>query len=110
MKLRDRVLRAGARAKAQELAHLRRLPDLDTCSITQRWATAGFSLLDLSTVVPELPAESPRRHGRNDSRRARDARLTRLGVSPSRASDFQMFPLINVAGPALFGLSIPPLR
>ena len=68
-------------------------------------------MLELSTVVPELPAEGVL--GGTAAAAAVEratTRLTRLGVSPSRASDFQMFPLINVAGPALFGLPIPPLR
>jgi hypothetical protein len=102
MTLGDRVLRAGARAKAREIAALRRLPDIDTCRFTETWTATGFSLLDLPDVAPGLAITDDIGGSAATRAVARAARrLRRLGMSKSRAGAFSAFPLFPVADPAL---------
>jgi hypothetical protein len=109
MTLDDRVLGAGARGKAREIAALRELQDIDTCRFIEAWAGTGFSILDLPDLAPGLtiaddiggPAAT-----RAVNRATR--RLRQLGTPKGRTENFQMFPLLSVAEPALDDRLLPP--
>lgn len=105
----DRVLRAGARGKAREIAALRAVPDVDTCRFTEAWTAAGFSILELPELAPGL-AFTDELGGSAATRAVERAtrRLRRLGVSRRRAEGFQFFPLISISEPALAEELFPP--
>ena len=105
----DRVLRAGARGKAREIAALRALPDVDTCRFTEAWTAAGFSIMEMPDLAPGL-AFTAELGGSAATRAVERAtrRLRRLGVSLRRAEGFQFFPLFSITEPAVGEELFPP--
>jgi hypothetical protein len=105
MRIGDRVLRAGARAKARQLATLRAHADIDTCRVIEQWSAAAFSLLELPDDAIALLADDMDKRVLERAGR----RLRRLGISRERVDTFGVFPLAAVAAPALIGEVRPPV-
>ena len=76
MPISDRVLRAGARAKARELGALRGQQDIDTCDFARRWEATGHSRLELASLAPSVERLAP-----DPAVDRAMKRLRRLGVS-----------------------------
>jgi hypothetical protein len=112
MPVRDRVLRAGARAKAKQLNAWRKLGDIDACRFAEEWAERNYAIRNIPAMAPE--ARTPIEIGGVSASRAvaRGAkRLRKLGVRKSRAESFEAFPLeqlVNEAARMLPEEIIPP--
>jgi hypothetical protein len=109
MPLRDRVLRAGARAKARQVRAVRTMPDIDTCRWVEQWAQAGYGLDEVPEMAPG--AHWPHEIGgaaaeRSVSRAAR--RLRQLRVSRTRVLVFEIAPVASMAAPAFVNSAFSP--
>ncbi|HSD79576.1 MAG TPA: hypothetical protein VLB47_02905, partial [Solirubrobacteraceae bacterium] len=89
VRVRDRVLRSGARGMARGLAALRALPDVDFCGFAQQWASRGYALdayVELTATIDASGIDQPA------VQRAKK-RLRRLGATAAQARRFEGFPL-----------------
>jgi hypothetical protein len=98
----DRILRVGARAKAREIAAMRKLGDVDTCAFATQWTQADFGLRRIPEMAPGIQWDDElggAKAGRDVAKASR--RLRTFGASRGKAEDFAMFPLIPLAAPAI---------
>jgi hypothetical protein len=101
-RVRDRVLRVGARAKAKEIAAVRKLGDVDTCAFAAQWTQADFSLRGVPDIAHGVAWDDElggAKAGRDVGKAAR--RLRQFGASRGKADEFEAFPLIPLSAPAI---------
>jgi hypothetical protein len=109
MRPRDKVLRAGARGKARELAAFRSIEEIDTCAFAHEWGSNGFSFADPPQLAPgvEIYDDLAGPSATLAVHRA-TKRLRRFGASRTQAESFEFFPTWTLAEPAYRNELLPP--